>query len=278
MILFLKLCFKNLYRFLTEPAYRNFFRMVLFHSGKKRNSAFSLRFNDRKIIAPDALSFLWQYWDIFVEEYYYFDTNSEKPVIFDIGSNIGMSILYFRKLYPSSVIYGFEPDGRMFEILSKNLLNSGLIDPGINLAHAAVWINNDGIDFHINGPDSSSIITGNNGANTISVPSVRLKDLLEKEKHIDFLKMDIEGAEVLVLKDCENSLDRVDHIFVEYHSSPGQDQDLDILLNLLKTWGFRFQISSPFRYRKPFRRKFLHPFPEMDLQINIFAFRIHSTK
>jgi FkbM family methyltransferase len=273
MILFLKLCFKNLFRFLSEATYRKFFLLVLLHSGKKRNIPFKLRIHGRNIIVPDALSFLWQYWDIFVEEFYYFDTKSETPVIFDIGSNIGMSIIYFRELYPSAVIRGYEPDGNIFDALSKNLLQSGLSDPNIHLTRAAVWIHSDGIDFKINGPDSSSVISGMNKADSIKVPSIRLNEVLRETDHIDFLKMDIEGAEVIVLKDCENYLDRIDHLFVEYHSSHGQSQELDILLNLLKNRGFRYQINSPFRYTRPFRRKYLHPSPEMDLQINIFAFR-----
>jgi FkbM family methyltransferase len=274
MILFLKLCFKNLYRFFAEPAYRKFYFLVLLYSSKKRNSPFAMRLNGKEIIVQDALSFLWQYWDIYVEEFYYFFTKNESPVIFDIGSNIGMSILYFRNLYPSSIITGFEPDGKIFDTLTKNLQSSGLSDPEIILTRAAVWVHNDGIDLNSNSADSSSIVYPGNPVNSVKVPSIRLKDLLEKESHIDFLKMDIEGAEVIVLKDCEKSLDRVDNIFIEYHSSPGHSQDLDILLNILKTQGFRFQISSPFRYRKPFLRKYLHASPEMDLQINIFAFRI----
>ena len=186
MILFLKLCFKNLYRFFTEPAYRNFYLWVLLYSGKRRNSAFTMRFNGKDIIIPDALSFLWQYWDIYVEEFYYFESERENPVIFDVGSNIGMSILYFRKLFPASVIYGFEPDRKIFEILNKNIRTSSISGPKISLIQAAVWIHNDGIDFNVNGPDSSSIVYHSNPVNTSKVPSIRLNDLLEKENHIDF--------------------------------------------------------------------------------------------
>jgi hypothetical protein len=100
-----------------------------------------------------------------------------------------------------------------------------------------------------------------------------LNDLLKNHEKIDFLKIDIEGAETDVLADCGNSLQRVQNLFVEYHSFPGKLQKLDLLLGILKNQGFRIQINSPFRYKKPFAKKYLHPFPEMDLQLNIFAFR-----
>jgi uncharacterized protein YfeS len=38
---------------------------------------------------PDALSFIWQFKEIFVEEYYRFEAKSESPVIYDCGANVG---------------------------------------------------------------------------------------------------------------------------------------------------------------------------------------------
>ena len=54
------------------------------------------------------------------------------------------------------------------------------------------------------------------------VKTVRLKNFLHRS--IDFLKIDIEGAEYEVLKDCEEFLFNVDKIFVEYHSIYNEEQ------------------------------------------------------
>jgi FkbM family methyltransferase len=44
-----------------------------------------------------------------------------------------------------------------------------------------------------------------------------LKKFIQDFKHIDFLKLDIEGAELHVLQDISSELHRVKHLFIEYH-------------------------------------------------------------
>ena len=226
-----------------------------------------------KFLVLDALSFVWQYWDIFVEEFYYFECDSPNPVIFDVGSNIGMSIVYFKKIFPSSIITGFEPEPNACDFLKKNIASRNLPADSITIHECAAWIHDDGVLLDRSGSDSSGVAAGSTTNQRIEVKSLQLKKIIEDVDHIDFLKMDIEGAEQLVLKDCAESLSKVRKLFVEYHSFPGKSQDLDEVLKILKTAGFRIQVNSPFRYRKPFIRKSLHPAPEMDLQINIFAYR-----
>ncbi len=46
----------------------------------------------------DTLSFLLK--EKFVDEQYYFKETNISPVIFDCGSSIGISVLYFKCLYP----------------------------------------------------------------------------------------------------------------------------------------------------------------------------------
>ncbi len=78
--------------------------------------------------------------------------------------------------------------------------------------------------------------------NSLPVSAIRLYDLLDKE--IDFLKIDIEGAEIEVLKDCEDRLKNVVNIFVEYHSNPNDKQELDAVLSILTNAGFRYDIKG----------------------------------
>ncbi len=51
--------------------------------------------------------------------------------------------------------------------------------------------------------DASSI---DRQSDSLKVASVRLKDFIKKTEPVDMLKMDIEGAELEVLKDCGESL------------------------------------------------------------------------
>ena len=69
----------------------------------------------------DSESFINQYIDIFEKDTLHFKTDKDDPLIIDCGANIGMSITYFKRLYPKSKIIGFEPDPKIFETLKKTL-------------------------------------------------------------------------------------------------------------------------------------------------------------
>ena len=69
-------------------------------------------------------------------------------------------------------------------------------------------------------------------------PAVRLRDEIAK-RPVDFLKLDIEGAENSVLFDIEDQLATIDHLFFEYHSNPSKPQLLGDMLNLMTRQGFR---------------------------------------
>ena len=164
---------------------------------KKDLKQIILSLNGIKIFVPDTLSFLWQYKEIFVDEDYKFHTNSQNPVIYDCGANIGMSCLYFSINYPGSKIKAFEADPTIAKILNENLHRNNIRN--VEVIDKAVWINNDGVQMSLEGADGASIFSN---TNPVKIPSVRLKDMIEKESKIDMLKIDIEGAEYEVLKDC----------------------------------------------------------------------------
>jgi hypothetical protein len=88
---------------------------------------------------------------------------------------------------------------------------------------------------------------------------------------VDFLKIDIEGAETETLKDCADRLGNVENLFVEYHSFDGERQTLDTLIGILAGAGFRLHVHSPNASPQPFVHRDLNA--GMDLQLNIFAFR-----
>ncbi|HQC39363.1 MAG TPA: FkbM family methyltransferase, partial [Candidatus Dojkabacteria bacterium] len=59
--------------------------------------------------------------EIFGDEIYRIDIEKKNPLIFDVGSHIGLSILYFKKKYPTSTILGFEPNPNVFPFLEENI-------------------------------------------------------------------------------------------------------------------------------------------------------------
>ncbi|HQD92845.1 MAG TPA: FkbM family methyltransferase [Bacilli bacterium] len=220
---------------------------------------------------PDLPSFLWQFKEIFVDEIYNFEPKTNKPLIYDCGANIGISVLYFKQLFPKAKIKAFEADQIIVDILKNNLLKNGIND--VEIINKAVWINNNGVEFGSDGADGGSVILSNNKT---QIESIRLKDLLEKEEKIDLLKIDVEGAEYDVLLDCKDNLDNIDNLFVEYHSWNNTSQKLSKILEVLEENKFRYYIESVSKRKKPFINKDRDK--NMDLQLNIFAYNQKKNK
>lgn len=192
--------------------------------------------------------------------------------IIDCGANIGLSILYFKQVAPDAFIDAFEPDTRNFSLLEKNVKRFNL--ENVNLHKAAVWTANSTIGFSSDGSMSSRIndvesIQKNDGA---LVKAVRLKDFMIRK--IDFLKIDIEGAEYEVLEDIADKLHFVRSMFVEYHGTFSQNGQLIRLLEIIRVAGFSFYIKEAANLLPhPFKRRKDTPH-EWDVQLNIFCIRI----
>lgn len=74
------------------------------------------------------------------------------------------------------------------------------------------------------------------------VSCVRLRDYLTEP--VDFLKMNIEGAEWEVLADSEDQLRQIREMVIEYHHLPGLPRTLHRVLELLHRQGFEYVVSD----------------------------------
>jgi hypothetical protein len=66
------------------------------------------------------------------------------------------------------------------------------------------------------------------------VETVKLSAFITQ--NIDILKLDVEGAEIEVLKECRDQLPLVNHLFVEFHAT--KDRRPEELVTLLLNAGF----------------------------------------
>src|SRR6476660_8278442 len=103
------------------------------------------QFKSFKIYYKRPYELLHTYKDIFAKEIYKFHTTTNTPVIIDCGANVGISVLYFKQLYPHAIIEAFEPDALTFEILSKNCTANSLNN--VQLNQVAVWTTNGKLSF-----------------------------------------------------------------------------------------------------------------------------------
>lgn len=227
----------------------------------------SLSFRGYSIEVTDMRSVAWQLKEFFGDERMRFTSVHPDPLIIDCGANVGVSVLYYKQLFPKARVICFEPDEQVFDVLKKNMNVNGLID--VICRQEAVWVHTDGVSFGSEGADSGSILRTDN---VKRIPSVRLKEVLLAQPRIDLLKVDIEGAECDVLLDCGEALQKVRNLYVEYHSFPSLPQRLHDVLAMLTANGFRYYIHRIGVYHK-------HPFAglepsAMDMQLDIHAVRV----
>jgi FkbM family methyltransferase len=196
-----------------------------------------IRFFGNPLQVCDAASFLSAWKEIFQAQIYRFHAQTPAPLIIDAGANLGLASIYLSRLYPSARIIAVESDPEIFSLLQANLSAQGV--HAEQVLCRAVWDSNETLRFSQDRADAGRVA----GAGTVEVQGLRLRDLLRKFGSVEFLKLDIEGAEVRVLQDCRDSLAGVQRLFVEYHSQAGQSQQLAELLEVLQSSGFRYYIQ-----------------------------------
>jgi FkbM family methyltransferase len=196
------------------------------------------------------------------------------PVIIDIGSNVGQSIIFFRNLFSKSEIHSFEPNKDCFHILKKKNKNKNFIYLNncaiTNLKNKHFYVNNihSGLgSFSRINTFSKDIINKKlfNSKNfiekKIKVSAIPMKKyLLENRivKRIDLVKIDVQGHNINVLKSFGTSINIVDNFLIEinfydFYKKEKKPQ-FAIINNYLEKFGFYiydfiFISKNPMNYR-----------------------------
>lgn len=190
----------------------------------------------------------WLFGEIFMDASYFFHADNDRPLIFDCGSNIGMSVLFFKKLYRNARIIAFEPDPATFATLRQNVVQNRLSD--VELHSVAIGGHSGQIElFRDPSPESSSLkmstLRQRHDGPGVVVPSRRLSEFIKSD--IDLLKLDVEGAEDAVMDELADSgkLRYVRRLHLEYHHHIDATADkLSSMLRLIEDSGFGYQLRS----------------------------------
>ena len=99
---------------------------INFKTLTKKNEDVEVKLGEVIINAPDyhIISILLK--EKFIDEEYLIELGSSRPIIIDCGANIGVSLIYFKYLYPHSEVHCFEPYTFAFEYLQKNVAENKL--------------------------------------------------------------------------------------------------------------------------------------------------------
>jgi FkbM family methyltransferase len=164
----------------------------------------------------------------------------EKPIILDLGCNIGLTIAHFKHLYPDSKIIGYEMNYDNF-LLAKR--NTEFYDD-VKVINNAVWSSDSLVSYEKKSNyDSYSIINNKEIKNIddlIEIQSISLKSIIKNNEltHVDYLKMDIEGAEIAILEsDDLGWMDIVNSMNIEMHLD--DNNRIEKFMQIIKNKGFK---------------------------------------
>jgi FkbM family methyltransferase len=150
----------------------------------------------------------------------------ENSVVADVGANFGNYTKNIALQCKVDTVYAFEADKENFNQLYQNiseLKNVKIINVALSDHVGEVEV------FEGNGTPETCNIMGINSLqkNYILKDKVRCKvpcatlDFVFKEKikePINFIKIDVEGAELMVLDGCKRIIKDLDHLLVEIHN------------------------------------------------------------
>lgn len=209
------------------------------------------------------------YQEIFVEGIYQFQSIHKQPIIIDAGANIGISTLYFSKQYPTASIHAFEPDEKVLIALKNNMHDNACNN--VTIHTKAVWTKDTILSFDKKGSEGSHISEAGNS----KVQAIDFANFLASFQYIDFLKMDIEGAEWDVVLHIANQLPKIQHFFLEYHGKNNETHKLQTLLSLVEKAGFKVYLKmAADQLDQPFMQQSTaftgNPY---DVQLNIFCYK-----
>jgi FkbM family methyltransferase len=158
---------------------------------------------------------MWTVNEVFLREDY--AAGEDTAVVVDVGSNIGVSALYFLSRNTRSRCYLYEPVPRNLERLDANL--DGYV-PRTEVHPVAVGPEGGMVQFGLE-PTGRYGGVGVSSQDTISVPCVGINELLadvvEREGSIDILKVDTEGLELETVRAIRpEMLDRIKTIYYEW--------------------------------------------------------------
>jgi FkbM family methyltransferase len=195
-------------------------------SDARRNSAnhhgssdLLLEFRHAKLHLGVGAGELNSYIELFVQDDYglsEIDLQQKGSVLLDVGANIGIFSLAAAKRFPDTRIYAFEPSPEAYSRLVRNLELNNMVN--VKPVKRAVYSSCSVVGFS---KGSSTSLGSVIDSGALLVHAVTLDDFCSKKAidKIDLIKIDVEGAEVEVLRGAQKTLDITDRLVAECHSA-----------------------------------------------------------
>jgi len=175
----------------------------------------------------------------------------EDDTVIDIGANVGYYTLYLSKFLKTGKIISIEADPETCSVLKKNCELNNM--KNVIIHNFAISNKSGQITFYKSETHSgeNSIYSSGikNKKSSISIPASTLDKMLKSNyPKIDFIKIDVEGAEFDVLKGGEDTLKITKKILIELHEDilKKNKQDSKMIISLLEENGFKIKLFPEF--------------------------------
>src|ERR1700751_4342148 len=187
---------------------------------RRKNTKSNVSFLGYTVWGYSYYSLYFLFKEVFITNEYFFIASTSSPVIIDCGANIGMSVLYFKKLYPSASIIAFEANQHVYRLLEENIRTNKLTD--VELHNVALYDEETEISFFIDnniGSFLGSVREDRGGNREMRISTQKLSAYLKNIPSVDLIKIDVEGAEIQILNDLFHTsmIGKAKEYIIEYH-------------------------------------------------------------
>ena len=197
---------------------RTFVRLARGEGGDGLRSPAGLRLRalgGHRVLVRPGTSDLDTVWGTFGRRYHLPPPDLGTPhTIWDLGANVGLTMAHFAFLFPHARVLGVELDGENVALARQNLAPWS---DRCEVIHAAVWSTDGEVRYRgwSGGTSNYQVMDVPDG---VPVRAVSLPTLLrERGGPVDYLKIDVEGAERELLCDSTGWASQVRCLKVELH-------------------------------------------------------------
>ncbi len=188
--------------------------------------------------------------EVFVEKVYLGNKLEEGDVVVDCGAHVGtFSLLASRIVGKSGVVIAIEPAKENLKILKRNIRKNRV--KNIIIVPKALWSSRGKMRLGISevNPGEHSLLHRNALHQNLSSEIIRadtLDNILRelRVRKVNFIKMDIEGAEIEALKGMERTLRKnVKLAIASYHIVNGR-KTINFIIPFLRERGFKISVDK----------------------------------
>nr|MBK9651678.1 FkbM family methyltransferase [Bacteroidota bacterium] len=174
-----------------------------------------------------------------------YDLAKQGQTIFDIGTNIGETLMNFARINSQGKNYGFEPVPHLYQRALQNISNNSFTN--ISLNNVALSDREEVLHFHqptLKNSGSVYMIKGDISSADQKVQALSLDTFVNNNSiaKIDLIKIDTEGFEYNILSGGKESINKFHPVlFVEINDSNlhRQGNSAKALFELLISWDYK---------------------------------------